>query len=378
MLILERYVGRSFFGAAILAWLMLTFVLVVGLLVQVTNMISRGLNPRVVLHYVWLGIPETFGLTIPLAVLVSALLVFGRLSADSEIAAMRACGVNLIKLMRGPVLGGVLLSLFCFYIQNEVMPKSHMERRTFVNSVDAASGLALFEPGRFIRDFRGMEIYFESKEGSRLHNVIITDSRIDQTPREIRAKMALIEQEDNHIRIDFHSVRIDPFYPDRPGSAFADRFTYVLTNAVKVKVYYEQDRDRRLPELYALLPDSDKALAKARTAYREDPEENMNRQAFQFHKMRKRGLVFEINRRYAFAAMPLCFILIGIPLGIRSHRRESTIGIGIALSVAFTFYLCQVAAEAALRSPFLPPYILIWMPVVLCLAIAFWLIPKNQ
>ncbi len=379
MLILERYVGRSFFGAALLAWLMLTFVLVVGLLVQVTNLISRGLKPEVVLQYVRLGIPETFGITIPLAVLVSALLVFGRLSADSEIAAMRACGINLLTIMNGPILAGVLLTAFCFYIQNDVIPPSHKARRDFAAKVGAASGLALLEPGRFIRDFRDMEMYFERKEGNWLHNIIITDTSVDQHPREVRAEKALVEQNGENLKIDFYRVRIDPISPDRPGAGTADRYTHVITNAFKLQTYWPQDKDRSLPDLvYTQTPDAEKKLAKARDAYRKAPNEGMNKFAFLVAKGRVRNILFEINRRFAFSCTPLCFILIGIPLGIRSHRRESTIGIGIALAVAFTFYLCQVAAEAAVRFPFFPAYILVWIPVAICFGIACWLIPKNQ
>ena len=390
MLILERYIGRSFLMAAILAWLMFTFVLVVGLLMKVTTLVSRGLKLEIVWRYITLGVPETFWITIPLALLVGTLLVFGRLSADSEIAAMRACGVNLLKLMRGPVLAGMLLSAFCFYILNEVSPASNLERRAYANTVDTSSGLALFEPGRFIRDFPGVEIYFERKQGDFLHNIIITESSNPARPREVRAEKAEITQvneaaqvggmalTNENIRLVFFNARIDPFHPDRPGAATSDRFTHVLTNAFTARPVYVQNKHRNLRGLLDEIPKAEATLDKARASFRAAPKEGMNRTLFEMGKARVRNLFFEINRRFAFALTPFCFVLLGIPLGIRSHRRESTVGIGIALGVAFSFYLCQVAAEAAVRSPFLPYYLLIWFPVALCLGITCWLIPKNQ
>jgi len=378
MLILERYIGRSFLGAALLTWLMLTFVLLVGLLMKVTTLVSRGLKPEIVWRYVSLGVPETFAITIPLSVLVAALLVFGRLSADSEIAAIRACGVNLLKLMRGPVLAGLLLTAFCFYVQNEVSPQSNLERRKYAGSMDASSGLALFEPGRFIRDFPNIEIYFQRRQGDFLHNIIITDSTNPSRPRLVRAEKAEITQQGLDIRLVFHHAEIDPFHPDRPGKATSDRFTHTLTNAFKEVRVYPQDKNRNLHELIEEIPKAKKALEKARASFRESPGEGMNRFMFQMGKARLRNIYFEINRRVAFSLTPVCFILIGITLGIRSHRRESTVGIGIALGVAFSFYVCQVAAEAAVRSPFFPYYLLIWFPVALCLGIACWLTPKNQ
>jgi len=377
MTILERYIGRSFLAAALLAWLMLTFVLIVGLLMKVTTLVSRGMKPEIIGKYVLSGIPETLSITVPLAVLFSALLVFGRLSADSEIAAMRACGINLLKLMRGPLLAGLLLTSFCFYVQNEVAPASNLMRRQCANNVDASSGLAIFEPGRFIRDFNHIEIYFERKQGDFLHNIIITDARDAARSREVRAEKAEITQQGADIRLVFHQARVDPILADRPGAGTADRFTYVLTNAVRERVFSKKDKNLNLPELLEEIPKAKETLAAARASNRADPTP-MNRTNVNKHKTRVRCLLFEIHRRAAFALTPLCFVFVGIPLGIRSHRRESTAGIGIALGVAFTFYLCQIAAEAAVRSPFLPYQALIWFPVVLCLGIACWLIPKNQ
>ncbi|MCL1887931.1 MAG: LptF/LptG family permease [Kiritimatiellaeota bacterium] len=389
MTILERYIGRSFLGAALLAWLMLTFVLVVGLLMKVTTLVSRGLKPEIVWRYITFGVPETFAITIPLALLVSALLVFGRLSADSEIAAMRACGVNLLLLMRAPVLAGLGLAAFCFYVQNEIIPRSNLGRREYAGSVDTSSGLALFEPGRFIRDFPGVEIHFERKQGDFLHNVTIIEFSDPARPREVRADKAEVTEvpevahmggvtlTNHNIRLRFFHARVDLLHPDRPGAATFDLFTHTLTNAFKARYVGPQDKNRNLPELLDEIPKVENSLAKARVNYREAPSD-MNRRLFEIYKARLRNIYFEINRRCAFSLTPVCFILLGIPLGIRSHRRESTVGIGIALGVAFSFYMCQVAAEAAVRTPFFPYYLLVWLPVALCLGISCRLIPKNQ
>ena len=377
-MILERYVGRSFFGATLLAWLMLTFVLVVGLLVQVTNMISRGLKPAVVAEYVRLGFPETFELTVPLAVLVSALLVFGRLSADSEIAAMRACGVNLLRLMRGPALAGVLLSAFSFYILDKVIPPSHEARRVFVAKVNTESALALLEPGRFIHDFPGVVLRFERKEGNWLHDVmIITGGGTNEPVREVRAAKALVQQNGADLDIDFYRFRVDPAIAGRHGVATAETITHTVTNAFKVQTYATRDKNRGMGELVARLPATAADETAAREAWRADASDE-NRRALAEAGRQRRGLLYEINRRLATACAPLCFILIGIPLGIRSHRRESSAGIGVALGIAFVFYLSRLTAETAVRHGFLPAHILVWIPVAICLGVAFWLVPKNQ
>jgi lipopolysaccharide export system permease protein len=81
--------------------------------------------------------------TIPLALLVSSILVFSRMSADSEIAAMRACGVNLLSVMRWPLVFAASMTLLGLYINNEIVPRGHEIRRSLAKRITVGSGLEL-------------------------------------------------------------------------------------------------------------------------------------------------------------------------------------------------------------------------------------------
>jgi lipopolysaccharide export system permease protein len=363
MRILERYVTGSFLSALLLGWLVLTFVLAVGLLVKVTGLIVRGLPIELVGRYLLAGIPETFGLTIPLAVLTGALLVFGRLSADSEVAAMRACGVDLLRIMAWPLLVGALLSGFCFYVNNEITPPSHETRRRLTVSAGVGVGLDMLEPGRFIEDFRNMKVWFESRSGNWLSNVIIFDSSQPGLTREIRAERARVEARGDDIVVDLQHVRVDPFQADRPGFATADRLTHVIPDALKVRKYEPKTKDLRLVPLL-------QAMGRIRAGTSGLPPEATGGA---LSEMR-----FEFHRRLASACAPFCFVLIGVPLGIRAQRRESTIGVAIALVVSFGFHVVQILAEAICRQPMTQSHVIVWIPVAACLVIGLVLIPRNR
>ena len=75
MNILQRYVAKSYISAFFLGMVVLTFVLSIGLLVKATQLVIKGLDPKLILNFLLVSIPESFSFTIPLAVLVSALLV---------------------------------------------------------------------------------------------------------------------------------------------------------------------------------------------------------------------------------------------------------------------------------------------------------------
>ena len=78
-----------------------------------------------------------------------------------------------------------------------------------------------------------------------------------------------------------------------------------------------------------------------------------------------------------FAFASICFVLVGVPLGIRAQRRESSIGMAISLVTALTYYLVVILMTSFSKRYYLHPEILIWLPVALCVALAAYLVPKN-
>ena len=82
-------------------------------------------------------------------------------------------------------------------------------------------------------------------------------------------------------------------------------------------------------------------------------------------------------KRWVFAFASICFVLIGVPLGIRAQRRESTIGMAISLATALCYYLVVILMTSLSKNFVVHPEFLIWLPVMLCVALAAWLVPKN-
>lgn len=73
----------------------------------------------------------------------------------------------------------------------------------------------------------------------------------------------------------------------------------------------------------------------------------------------------------------LCFVLVGIPLGIRSHRKESTIGMAISLAIAMGFYLVVMLMLSLQKSYSIHPEMLIWLSPLACLALSAWFVKRN-
>ena len=122
------------------------------------------------------------------------------------------------------------------------------------------------------------------------------------------------------------------------------------------------------------------AIAKAKQDVKEaraKGSEELKGKARRLARRKLSDLKTEFMKRWVSAFASLCFVLIGVPLGIRAQRRESTIGMAIALVVALAYNLLELLMTSLSKSYAVHPEVLIWLPVVLCLALAARLIPKN-
>lgn len=370
---LQRYILRSFLVSAGIAGLVLTFVLSVGFLFQVFQFILSGVSADLVLQYLGASLPEVLGFTIPLALMIASLLVFGRMSTDSEISAMKACGVSFFAIMRGPLIIAFLCSALGFYLQNYAMPRGHFVRRTIANQLALDAGVKLIEPGRFIDEIDNVAIFCDRKndwvdeDGTKvttLFNLIALDrTREDGVLREISAAKADMRADGSDLLFDLYDVTITPsLFKDTQGVATIARLPYRFSDVLtRKKAYIKKPKDMTFGELLTTCHEasemavSDKAQRKWHTRLR-----------------------FLLNYRTVWALSSFCFVLVGIPLGCQSQRKESSRGMVLGLAVGVTFFLFILLSEALATKPAAFPWLLVWTPVALCVGAGIYLIRKHQ
>ena len=384
MKIIERYVFGSFLSSFVLAFLVLSFVLTIGLLVQIIGYIMDGVPMSLVGEFCMVSLPETLQWSMPLALLVSAILVFSRMSADSEIAAMKACGVNLLTVMKWPVLFGLACTLLGFWVNNEIVPRGHEIRRTLKTKVSVRTGLSILEPGRVIDDFPKVKLYFDRKEGNWLYDLVVLDYSNPGLDRMVTADKALVTQNGTDIDFELYHMTVDPVDEKHRTMARANRFVYTMKDVIKESKYTKRPKDFRFLEMLGQI----KALGARKAGKAKFSEVDLS--AVKDVQMRRyiEGLrdaaprelsthKVELSKRFVFAMASVCFVLIGIPLGIRSQRKESTIGMAISLAVSLGYYVVVILMLSCEEIYTIRPEILIWIPVVVCMVLSAKLIRKH-
>ena len=385
MKIIERYVFGSFLSSFVLAFLVLSFVLTIGLLVQIIGYVMDGVPMSLVGEFCMVSLPETLQWSMPLALLVSAILVFSRMSADSEILAIRACGISLLTVMKWPVLFALLCTLLGFWVNNEIVPRGHEVRRTLKTKVSVGTGLGVLEPGRVIDDFPHVKLYFDRKEGNWLYDLVVLDFSNPTFDRMITADKALVTQDGTDVSLELYHMTVDPVDEKHRTMARANRFVYTMKDVIKNSTYTKRPKDYRFFDMLARIRDLEatggrppESLSKASSDAAADSKVRSS-----IEKLRERALQdvsehkVELNKRFVFAMASVCFVLIGIPLGIRSQRKESTVGMAISLAVSLGYYVIVILMLSCEDFYVIRPEILIWIPVAICFAIAAWLTRRH-
>ncbi|MBC8206929.1 MAG: LptF/LptG family permease [Kiritimatiellales bacterium] len=361
MRILNRYILFDYLILFLTALGLITFVMTVGAMIKAVDLMSRGISPMLIAQFFFQNIPYILSFSMPISVLFAALLLFGRLSMDNEISAMKACGLSLWRLVAPLIVLSVFLTGICMYINCEVAPNAKYANKKLLHSAGVEEPINLLEEGRFIKDFPGLMIYVGRKNGNVVKDVVAYELADDgQIKRSVRAQQGDIETDNANrlVTVKLYDVRME--MPDAEDPHDVSKTTYVNAEYYPIKLDFDEllksgSNLRRKPSYMnmALLLDH------IRNVERDFPMLTAENQAIQ-----RSRLVFEANRRVSVAIACFSFLLIGIPLGVKSHRKETSTGMVMSLAIVFAYYIFIVIAEALADYPGLHPNLILWLPLV--------------
>ena len=162
------------------------FVLMMQFLWQyVDDLIGKGLTLDVLGEFFWymslMMVPEA----LPLAVLLSSLITFGNLGESSELTAIKAAGISLIKSFRGVIAFTLFIALISFYFQNSIGPDAKKYFNQLLISMKQKSPELEIPEGIFYNGIPDTNLYVEKRDlkTGHLYNIMIyrmTDSYEDQ------------------------------------------------------------------------------------------------------------------------------------------------------------------------------------------------------
>ena len=361
MKIIDRYLSRQLIVDLLFAIVVLSFVLVIGNIFRklLPLLVNHDLPVEYLIGFVAYVLPFSLIFTIPWGLLTAVLLVFGRLSADNELTALRSNGVSIGRICI-PLVG---ISLLCtaasLWLNVQVAPAAQEEMRSTVFNLATRNPMALFGSDQVIDQFPGHKIYVGKKQENKLENIIVFDLNEFSIPMRVtHARSGLLEADLANKRLLMHLYdaryqqrdETDPYdlLRTRDGISVAEG-----TLAISLDDLYEKEKRRASRSMLSI----EQLLEQLKN---DDP------------KMRSASLT-EINKRFSFPMACLVFALVGVPLGITAHRRETFFGFAVSLVIGVFYFLFIIIADTLRGNAKLHPELLVWFPNVLFLGLGIWM-----
>jgi len=181
MFILWRYILREHVGPFWFGFCVIILVFLLNLVFrELGHILSRGLEFTVVLEFFYLNMAWIIALAVPMAVLMASLMAFGRLSADSEIVAIKASGINIYRLIAPVLIVSGLLALFLVWFNNAVLPEFNHRARLLASDIARKRPTLNLEPGVLYQEIKNYDLMVhevkEEGDTSYVKNVFIEDN----------------------------------------------------------------------------------------------------------------------------------------------------------------------------------------------------------
>lgn len=141
MRILTRYVLRAHVGPFLFAVGVLTGLLFVNTVAKrfEDELAGKGLPADVIAEVFFLSLPHVIALTLPMGVLVAVLYAFSNLAAENEVTALKASGVNLVRLMIAPLVAATVIAAGMVWFNDRILPETNHRLALLLSDINRKS-----------------------------------------------------------------------------------------------------------------------------------------------------------------------------------------------------------------------------------------------
>ncbi|GAB1352958.1 MAG TPA: LptF/LptG family permease [Candidatus Rifleibacterium sp.] len=355
--ILDRYIFTQLIGPFLFGFfLFVTIIAIDPLMSTLQSIVNENIPMSVMGRWFLNRLPQDMIFTFPMSVLLANLLVFGRMSKDSETTALRAGGTNFFRILLPVVIFALMVTLFSFVFNELVVPTANQQAR----NIRRTEIMRLVEP--------------EASENS----VMRTSDGAFAYARKVFEKRGLMEK----VLLEYYDdkgvleKRISAATAEWDGSA------WVLKSVIE-QSYSEADglaAPATRPELrMATIEESPEDFARQskkpnEMSYSElkGRIEAYERTQFMDTTEMRVGLAMKTSLPFA----SFFFAIIGASFGLTNNRSGAFIGFGVSILIIFIYYVMMSLFTALGKSGFLPPLLAAWAQNIIFAFVGFYIVKR--
>lgn len=353
---LHTYLLRQVLASLVMTVAVFTFVLLLGnVLKEILGLlVNQQVSLLTVAKAVGLLIPYVMVFALPMGLLTATLLTFGRFSADNELTAVRASGISLLSLITPILLLGLALSVVCAMVNLQLAPQCRLAYKRLIYKTAFDNIGALLPQKKFISEFRPYTIYFGSVRSNEVRDVFVYET----------------DKSGSNLLSTTHAER--------------GTISFDLTNkSIQLLLFDAWYKGENVPgPVYS----SQAPMLELQIRERGEKEAGLNDMTFaelweERRELKRKGITttpadVQIHSQVAFSFACIGFALVGIPLGIRAHRRETSVGIAIAVLLVLVYYSFLILGGSLDTKPQYFPYLIVWLPNLIFQGLGLWMLRR--
>jgi len=362
--ILDRYLLSALCVATAMGVALLSLVLVLGNVFKemLDLLINHNVPLETVFAFIAFVLPFSMTFTIPWGFLTAVLLVFGRLSADNEIIALRANGVSFPRILL-PVVGVALLLVgLCFWINADVAPRAQYAMLTSLFRIATSNPASMFQPDEVVDQFPDRRIFVGGRDGDTMKNLIVFELDDQAVPSKVvYAKTGTLSVDNEHSRL---LLKVQDATFEQRDARKPEEVDLIRQGITMKEGIFPMSLQKLLDRKKRAKPLSSHTLKELLAAIA-----NPNLANHLSYEV-------EISKRLSLSLAALAFALIAVPLGITAHRKETSVGFALSLVIAFGYFFFIIIADSFRGNAHAMPVLLVWLPNILFTGLGVWLFSR--
>ena len=375
---LHRYILGELVSYLLISLLFLTFVLLLHKMIQFTDLVvNRGVPISIVAQFLFAALPVLLLVTIPMSTLIASIMVFSRLSSDSETLAMTASGMTFYSQLIPVGVVGIATALMSGFLMIFGLPWSQ-NTTLEVHKQMLHSRVASFDLREqvFHDSFDGIMFYVREIEspGKVMKGIMISDTREAGTNRVIFADRGMLIRSTTSPKVWLRLANGTVHTVSESGKASNNK-TGTIDGSPLSRNNYQIVRF----ESHDLNFDLTKSIGKTKALRR-------SLRSFPLHELKNKlkehepgtsrynAALVELYKKFAAPFTCLILAFLGAPLGVQNRRSGRHGGFALSLGVLLLYYLLVTFAEGMAESGQISAAAAVWSPNVLLALLAGYMV----
>ncbi len=175
---LDLFILRSYLGPLVMTFFIALFILLMQFVWKyIDDLVGKGLEWHIIARLLLYASSTFVPLALPLAILLSSLMMFGNLGEHYELVTMKAAGIGLSRVMRPLIIVSILISGLAFYFSNVMLPFANLKFHSLLFDVREKKLAFNLKEGIFYNGIDGFVIRIgeKDKDGNTIHDVMVYD-----------------------------------------------------------------------------------------------------------------------------------------------------------------------------------------------------------